>query len=751
MQLLIRALTALLPQSLLRRVAVLYVLTLTLLISAGLAAFIAHKARAAVEDAEQGAAAISALIMPTLTESAVIGDYDTIKRLLARCVEHPLFEKAVFIDIKGSRVEVARQDRPARAPPAWFTRQFSDLLPPINDFVRAGGRDYGITRLTMWSEYVAAEVWSVVTIALLYGLVGLVLGATVVWWPLKSWLGELDRVSAMGDALVGRGPALERVEADAAPLEFQRTFAVINKVAASLQAERAQAAVTLTAIAEGVATLNGEGAIVLANPVMGELLHRPSSSLLGQRLAEVLPALGFAGEPRETWRNRRVHLDGPPACTLEASLTLVSAEGDQAAGWVLVLRDITQQQQLEDQLRDELESRATAIRAMSDLLGPSTSVSVSAEHSVIERLSRQVADLVSRLQRQTDQLGAIFTLSPDGFISFDAERRVQFVSPSVPLLTGLDSRDILHQDEAGLERLLTQRQVNASTQKTVSLAQLHEDALILHMDRPMQRILALAMHAGGGREVSQVLHIRDVSQQFEVDRLKSEFLTTAAHELRTPMTSIYGFTELLTTRQLSPERQRELLGRIYRQSRAMMDILDELLDLARIEARSAQDFVFTQVLLEDLARETAEDFQPPEGRTPVELLLQAPGVQLRVDAGKLRQALRNVISNAYKYSPGGGAVGLRVSATGEGWARIEVRDEGIGMSADDLERVTERFFRADKSGKIPGTGLGMALVKEIVQLLGGRMHLSSELGQGTTVTLEFPVALRSATAEHALP
>ena len=140
-------------------------------------------------------------------------------------------------------------------------------------------------------------------------------------------------------------------------------------MAASLQAERAQAAVTLTAIAEGVATLNGEGAIVLANPVMGELLHRPSSSLLGQRLAEVLPALGFAGEPRETWRNRRVHLDGPPACTLEASLTLVSAEGDQAAGWVLVLRDITQQQQLEDQLRDELESRATAIRAMSDLLG----------------------------------------------------------------------------------------------------------------------------------------------------------------------------------------------------------------------------------------------------------------------------------------------------------------------------------------------------------------------------------------------
>ena len=188
--------------------------------------------------------------------------------------------------------------------------------------------------------------------------------------------------------------------------------------------------------------------------------------------------------------------------------------------------------------------------------------------------------------------------------------------PRCPLLTGLDSRDIPHQDEAGLERLLTQRQVNASTQRRCRWRSCARTRSSCTWTWPMQRILALAMHAGGGREVSQVLHIRDVSQQFEVDRLKSEFLTTAAHELRTPMTSIYGFTELLTTRQLSAERQRELLGRIYRQSRAMMDILDELLDLARIEARSAQDFVFTQVLLEDLARETAEDSSRLKGGRP---------------------------------------------------------------------------------------------------------------------------------------
>jgi len=119
-----------------------------------------------------------------------------------------------------------------------------------------------------------------------------------------------------------------------------------------------------------------------------------------------------------------------------------------------------------------------------------------------------------------------------------------------------------------------------------------------------------------------------------------------------------------------------------------------------------------------------------------------------IDLNKMRQALGNVLSNAYKYSPDGGPVAVRLvagppPAPGSGvtpTVGIEVRDSGIGMTAEQLARVSERFYRADASGNIPGTGLGMSIVKEIIELLGGRLGLASEPGKGTAVTLWLPLA-----------
>jgi signal transduction histidine kinase len=114
---------------------------------------------------------------------------------------------------------------------------------------------------------------------------------------------------------------------------------------------------------------------------------------------------------------------------------------------------------------------------------------------------------------------------------------------------------------------------------------------------------------------------------------------------------------------------------------------------------------------------------------------------VRADRDKLAQAIANVLSNAYKYSPSGGDVILRwVEDEGCAWAGLQISDAGIGMTPQQLSRVSERFYRADASGNIPGTGLGMSIVKEIVELLGGRLALESELGRGTTVTLWLPLA-----------
>jgi signal transduction histidine kinase len=209
------------------------------------------------------------------------------------------------------------------------------------------------------------------------------------------------------------------------------------------------------------------------------------------------------------------------------------------------------------------------------------------------------------------------------------------------------------------------------------------------------------------------------------------------------MASIYGFTELLLTRKMSDEKRHDLLSIIRRQSELMVSIINELLDLVRIDDRRGQDFDFAALDLGAVVREVTSDFGVPAGQQAAELDLPDLPCTIRADRKKLMQAVRNILSNAYKYSPSGGQVSIGLVRGGSDVAdRIGVRvtDHGIGMTPQQAARVCERFYRADVSGSIPGTGLGMSIVKEIIALHGGEMQIDSELGRGTTVTLWLPLA-----------
>jgi signal transduction histidine kinase len=249
---------------------------------------------------------------------------------------------------------------------------------------------------------------------------------------------------------------------------------------------------------------------------------------------------------------------------------------------------------------------------------------------------------------------------------------------------------------------------------------------------------------GNTETVSKILYFRDVTREKELERMKSEFLSTAAHELRTPMASIYGFAEVLLGEEFDVDTRRELLTIIYTQSELMSSILNELLDLARIEARRGKDFVIEEVNLLEVAASTVAGFKVPDQREPPQSVVPVTAFFVNADRSKLRQALSNLISNAYKYSPNGGSVTIRYRKDMESkppMIGIEVQDEGIGMTPEQVLRVCERFYRADTSGKIPGTGLGMSIVKEIVEFLHGRIDIKSALHQGTTVTIWLPECL----------
>ncbi|GGS01509.1 ATP-binding protein [Deinococcus sedimenti] len=336
-----------------------------------------------------------------------------------------------------------------------------------------------------------------------------------------------------------------------------------------------------------------------------------------------------------------------------------------------------------------------------------------------------------RLQQRTAQLDSVFNVSPDGFVIFDGAGHVIEVNPAFLALTGTRLHDLLHQTEATFEQVLRSRCVAARPGGLTGPD-------VIQVAQPIRRVLKRTRRAMGGSGLGSVMYFRDITHEAEISSMKSEFMSTAAHELRTPMTSIYGFTELLLTRTLDAETTRDLLDTIYRQAGQLLNLLTELLDLARIEARTGQDFIIQPEPVRPLIENTARAFTPPAEQGRVRLAVTPNLPLLPVDAAKFNQALGNVLSNAFKYAPSG-PITVRAALTPDHTAlQVTVQDHGIGMTPEQTHRAFERFYRADNSGNVPGTGLGLSLVQEIMWGHHGEATLESAAGHGTTVTLTFP-------------
>ncbi len=225
----------------------------------------------------------------------------------------------------------------------------------------------------------------------------------------------------------------------------------------------------------------------------------------------------------------------------------------------------------------------------------------------------------------------------------------------------------------------------------------------------------------------------------ESERMKTELVSIVSHELRTPLASVLGFTALLLKREFEPATRRHYLGIVDAQARRLAALLEDFLDVQRIEHEGV-DLATERVDLADLLDEQAQLYaaQSPKHQLAVELA-ERP-LTVRGDPGRLAQVVGNLLSNAIKYSPDGGTVELVAARSAEG-VRIAVRDEGLGIPEDQQDRIFTKFFRGDAGATgITGTGLGLAVSREIVEAHGGRIGFDSDPGQGTTFWLELPGA-----------
>jgi signal transduction histidine kinase len=339
------------------------------------------------------------------------------------------------------------------------------------------------------------------------------------------------------------------------------------------------------------------------------------------------------------------------------------------------------------------------------------------------------ADAESRLTARNEELSAILSLSPDGIVSFDAAGWVTDTNPSFLAMTGW-TRDAL----VGLARAPFWTQIG-------ELGNCPEPqpgaATLLRLQRP--RPAVLECRVVGSPAGAQVAYFRDVTRSDELDRAKSHFVATAAHELRTPIAVITGYAELLQAIDPPAEQRGEILATMRRQGDQIAGIVSELLDLARIEARAGRDFTMIRQPLAPAVRRYIDSFRVGEyARVPM-LEGEIGDAQVFVDADKFCQALSNVISNACKYSPPGEPIAVRL-VENAGEVGVRVQDRGEGMDEETQRRIFERFYRAESAAATAGTGLGMSIVKEILDIHGGRVEIESEPGAGTAVTLWLPRA-----------
>jgi signal transduction histidine kinase len=234
---------------------------------------------------------------------------------------------------------------------------------------------------------------------------------------------------------------------------------------------------------------------------------------------------------------------------------------------------------------------------------------------------------------------------------------------------------------------------------------------------------------------------------YDMNRLKSDFLATVSHELRTPLNSILGFSEVLSGINALDDKQRRYVGNIQRSGRMLLDMINDILDLAKVES-GKMEIRQSEFKISALVATLCEMARPLAEKKNIDLDCDAPATlpPLRQDQAKVQQILNNLLSNAIKFTPEGGRIFVLAERDEQGDLRLKVTDTGIGISADEQQLVFEKFRQASSvlpdgdamTREYSGTGLGLSIVRELCKLLGGDVSLESELGKGSTFTVRLP-------------
>ena len=346
----------------------------------------------------------------------------------------------------------------------------------------------------------------------------------------------------------------------------------------------------------------------------------------------------------------------------------------------------------------------------------------------IDEKNLELEKLYSIEKSQNDTVEAILTKMKEGLVIFDRSLRLVLINDSaINILKPINSKKGSHILELTNESKILDAVKEGFEGKYIK-GEIEIDSKIY------EYFISPESESLGG----VALLLTDKTYEASLKLKREEFTSNVTHELKTPLTIISGFAELLKSGNVEEEKIKEFGGIIYKQSTNLQRLIDDLLKISKLEANDA--VIIEELSLDELGDEVCDDLAIEIKNKNLNLVKDFDRVKAKVNGEMIKEAMMNLLTNAIKYNRDGGEIEFKI-AKEDGFALVQISDNGIGIEEELLDRIFERFYVVDnsRSKKISSTGLGLSIVKHIVEAHGGRIEVTSEIGKGSTFTIYLPI------------
>ncbi len=355
-----------------------------------------------------------------------------------------------------------------------------------------------------------------------------------------------------------------------------------------------------------------------------------------------------------------------------------------------------------------------------------------------EQLNKDLKDALLKLDVEKGRIESMIRSMDDAVVAVDRDNRVVMLNRVAEEIFGLDAAksfgalitDVI-KDRAISDNFITVIAVKTTQKNEIKIKIGSREHIFAAVFAPIMD--------DHGEAAGCVAVLRDITEIKELDKMKSEFLNMVSHELRTPLTPIQAYSEIMLTRKVTEEKVKKYSEIINKETQRLGSLIGDLLDLSRIESGKGLSLSLEEIDFREVLETVYETFRNASSKHRIILTMPDESEKIKVDRNKMIQVMTNLLSNAVKYSPDGGDIKIIMKEDAER-VYVSVADSGLGIAKADLTRIFDKFYRveSEKVKKIGGTGIGLPIVKYILELHNGGIDVKSEEGKGSEFTFFVP-------------